>query len=401
MRKIEVQHNRKTYEFLLKSEKRINFLFGGAGSGKSHALAQFFLLEKLYKEHNIRILITRKTRPALKKSCWLLVNDLLVKYDLPGYVINKTDLIITVGDNQMYFTSLDDVEKIKSFEKMNYVWCEEATENTKDDFIQLGLRCRGENPNGTNKLYFSFNPIDEQSFLKEKVENPDKNTAVNHSTYLDNRFAEQDYIDVLTGLEKEDITYYKIYKQGIWASPENIIYKNWDIVEKFPEVCDDIGYGLDFGFNNPTALVKIGFSDNNVYEEEMIYQSKLTNSQLIEEMKILIPKELRDKVIRADSAEPQRIEEISQAAFNIFPCTKGKDSVKIGIDRVKRVLTHITKNSTNIIMEKKGYKWKEDKNGNVLDEPVKFKDHAMDAERYYLGEVPAVEAGIWELGQYQ
>jgi len=52
-------------------------------------------------------------------------------------------------------------------------------------------------------------------------------------------------------------------------------------------------------------------------------------------------------------------------------------------------------------MEKKGYKWKEDKNGNVLDEPVKFNDHAMDAERYYLGEVPAVEAGIWELGQYQ
>jgi len=399
MRRIEVQHNRKTYEFLLQSDKRINLMFGGAGSGKSTSLAQFFLLEKLYKEHNIRILITRKTRPALKKSCWLLMNDLLTKYDLPGHIINKTDLIITVGNNQAFFTSLDDVEKIKSFEKINYIWCEEATENSKDDFIQLGLRCRGANPNGTNKLYFSFNPIDEQSFLKEKVENPDKNTAVNHSTYLDNRFVEQDYIDVLTGLENEDITYYKIYNKGIWASPENIIYKNWDTVEEFPENCDEIGYGLDFGYNHPTVLMKIGMRDNEVYEEELLYQTKLTNTDLIEELKLLIPN--KNKVIIADCSEPQRIQEIANAGFNIFPCTKGKDSVKIGIDRVKRFKIHITKGSVNHIKEKQGYKWKQDKNGNVLDEPVKFKDDSQDAERYYLGEVSMEEPMVIRIGEVQ
>ena len=374
-------------------------MFGGAGSGKSTSLAQFFLLEKLYKEHNIRILITRKTRPALKKSCWLLMNDLLTKYDLPGHIINKTDLIITVGNNQAFFTSLDDVEKIKSFEKINYIWCEEATENSKDDFIQLGLRCRGANPNGTNKLYFSFNPIDEQSFLKEKVENPDKNTAVNHSTYLDNRFVEQDYIDVLTGLENEDITYYKIYNKGIWASPENIIYKNWDTVEEFPENCDEIGYGLDFGYNHPTVLMKIGMRDNEVYEEELLYQTKLTNTDLIEKLKLLIPN--KNKAIIGDCSEPQRIQEIANAGFNIFPCTKGKDSVKIGIDRVKRFKIHITKGSVNHIKEKQGYKWKQDKNGNVLDEPVKFKDDGQDAERYYLGEVPMEEPTTVRIGEVQ
>ena len=32
--------------------------------------------------------------------------------------------------------------------------------------------------------------------------------------------------------------------------------------------------------------------------------------------------------------------------------------------------------------EFKVYKWREDKDGNVFDEPVKFKDHLMDGVRY-------------------
>lgn len=383
--KIEVKHNRKTYSFLEKTKKRVNILYGSAGSGKSWSIAQFLLLEKLYKEHNIRILVTRKTRPALKKSAWLLMNDLIRKHELPGCVINKSDLTLTVGRNQMFFTSIDDPEKLKSFEKINIIWAEEATELTRDDYLQLNIRCRGENKNGINQLFFSFNPVDDQGFLKSITDNPPDNTAVNHSTYLDNPFLEPDYIKELEGLKKIDVTYWKIYGQGIWASPENIIYKNWDLVDEFPESCDETGYGLDFGFNNPTALPKIGERDKEIYIDELIYESKLTNTDLIEKMKPLIPN--KDKEVIADCAEPQRIEEIANAGFNIYPCSKGKGSVKIGIDRVKRLKLHITKRSANIIKEIQGYKWKEDRNGNVLDEPVPFRDHAMDAIRYYLGRV--------------
>jgi len=49
---------------------------------------------------------------------------------------------------------------------------------------------------------------------------------------------------------------------------------------------------------------------------------------------------------------------------------------------VKRYKLHIHKDSVNLIKEFQGYKWKEDKNGNILDEPVKFNDHALDAVRY-------------------
>jgi len=285
----------------------------------------------------------------------------------------------------MFFVPLDDPEKLKSFERINYIWAEEATELTREDYLQLNLRCRGENKNSMNQLFFSFNPIDENSFFKPLTENPPSNVGINHSTYKDNAFLEQAYINELENLEKEDETYYKIYSLGIWATPEHIIYINWDIVDEFPEECDDVGYGLDFGYNNPTALLKIGLKDGEAYLQELIYKTHMTNSDLIEKMKQCIPD--KDKEIKADASEPQRIEEIERAGFNISPASKGKDSVRAGIDRVKRIKLHITRSSVNLIKEIKGYKWKVDRNGNVLDEPVKFRDHLMDAMRYYLGEI--------------
>ncbi len=43
---------------------------------------------------------------------------------------------------------------------------------------------------------------------------------------------------------------------------------------------------------------------------------------------------------------------------------------------------HIHERCINTIKEIQGYKYKEDRNGNVLEEPVKFNDHTMDALRY-------------------
>ena len=42
----------------------------------------------------------------------------------------------------------------------------------------------------------------------------------------------------------------------------------------------------------------------------------------------------------------------------------------------------ITKSSVNLIKEIESYSWKTDLNGNILEEPVKFNDHALDALRY-------------------
>ncbi len=76
-----------------------------------------------------------------------------------------------------------------------------------------------------------------------------------------------------------------------------------------------------------------------------------------------------------------RIEEISRAGFNVYESQK---EVKDGLDFVKRQKLHIHEDSVNLLDEIRGYKYKESRDGIVLEEPVKFRDHLMDSLRYAL-----------------
>ena len=84
----------------------------------------------------------------------------------------------------------------------------------------------------------------------------------------------------------------------------------------------------------------------------------------------------------ADSAEPKSIQEIYNEHFNIKPAQKGADSVKNSIDILKRYKLNVTQRSTNLRKELNSYKWATDKEGKVLNEPVDFNNHAIDALRY-------------------
>ncbi len=361
--------------FVDNRDKEILVSYGGAGSGKSFSTAQHTILRAL-EENNKRILITRKTLPALRVSCLQLIKDLLSEYEIP-YELNKSELEMKVGNNQILFKSLDNPEKIKSSE-FNYIWAEEATELTHQDYLQLRLRLRRKNEL-KNQLIMTLNPIDQFHWIRTQIlDVPNKDVASFQSNYKMNPFLSKEYIEQLEGLAEIDENYYRIYALGEWGVLQNLIYSNWDVVDKTPETYDEIVYGLDFGYNNPTCLVEVRIKENEVWARELVYQSHLTNSDLIEIMKDKIDK---GKAIYADSAEPQRIEEIYQAGFNVYPSEK---NVQFGINRVKQYKLHILEDSVNLIKEIRSYKWKEDKEGRILEEPVKFNDHAMDAMRYAL-----------------
>jgi len=381
----------KFYRFLAGSKKRINLLFGGAGSGKSYAMAQFFI-KKFYEEEDKRFLILRKTLPSLRITAYKLILDLLREYGLP-YSLNKSEMLITYGTNEMLFKSLDDREKIKSYEG-NYVWVEEATEITYEDFLQLNLRLR-RRTDRLNQMYLTFNPISRLHWIyKELVEKKRDDVAILHSTYKDNPFLSEDYIKELEDLKNQDETYYQVYALGEWGVLKNIVYTNYELVDAWPGEFDEVIYGLDFGYNNPTALVEVDIKDREIYLRELLYQTHLTNEDLITRLCELIPK--KDSYIYADPAEPARIEEIQRAGFNVHPADK---SVKDGIDFVKRQRLHILKDSVNLIKEISGYKYKEDKDGNVLEEPVKFRDHLMDAMRYAVyTHLKKESPNIWIIG---
>lgn len=142
---------------------------------------------------------------------------------------------------------------------------------------------------------------------------------------------------------------------------------------------DETIYGLDFGFNNPTALIEVGIKDKNYYLRERLYKSGLTNAALIRQMESLgIPKDCN---LYADSAEPARIKEIEEAGWRIYEAEK---SVSDGIDFCQRQMFKSLPENDNLHKERRAYKWKEDRHGNIIDEPVKFMDHLMDAMRYAI-----------------
>ena len=402
----KVKVSEKPFKWLKANRnERFLYIYGGASSSKSHTVAQYLILEKAYKEKNIGILVVRKTRPAVHTSCWPLIRNWLNKMELP-YTDNKSDLILRMPNGNFFmFDGLDNIFKKKSIEGINYIWIEEAAGKyhdaiiTKKEFLLLDIICRAPNENGINQIFSSFNPVDPvgNKWLFVKTEKKVKEIGgsaflkVNHG---DNPFLQQAEHDRIEALADEDEEYNKIYRLGLWATPTNLIYSKWDVVEELPEQYDDIAWGLDFGYSsNPAALVEIRFCGNDLYEKEHIYETNLTNPQLITKMNEII--ENKNQIVVADCAEPKSITEIRNEGFNIFPCKKGPDSVRHGINTVKRFKVHILSSSENLITEKQGYKWKVDRDEIPLTEPVKFNDHLMDAERYLIQHIKGkVRAGI-------
>jgi phage terminase large subunit len=87
-------------------------------------------------------------------------------------------------------------------------------------------------------------------------------------------------------------------------------------------------------------------------------------------------------VIWCDSASPQNIEELKRNRWNAKPVNK--KSILHGIDLIRRHHIFIEQTSKNILQEFGSYRFKEDKDGNLLDTPEDDNNHTIDSIRYVL-----------------
>ena len=368
---------------LLSDKKRYEVLRGGAGSGKSYSVAQKLIL-RILKGYSTgarhTFLCLRKTLPAARKSILPMFKHIISEWHLENISkLNKTEMTFLFSNgSQIIITGLDDPEKIKSIFGITSIWLEESNEFTKDDFNQLDLRMRGVQKD-YYQIVMSFNPVSKNSWLyTEFFEKTRDNATLHHSTYLDNRFLDDDYKQKLEDLINQDTYYYTVYTLGNWGILEGIIFENWTLVDEMPSGSG--GYAVDFGFNNPSAIVEVRKKDLNIYIKEIFYETKKTNKDLIR----FISKQLPARAILiCDNAEPDRIKEFKDAGIRAVPARKGKSSVLDGIDLLKRHKLHITKDSLNVIKEISGYRWKEKKDIGLTDSPVEVNDHSLDAIRYY------------------
>jgi phage terminase large subunit len=343
------------YRKAYKTKNRYRILYGGAGSGKSHFVAQETILNMLNNKH-MNYLVVRKVGKTLRNSVFRLLTDLINEYDLNGYFnINKTEMSISCLSGAKLITSgLDDVEKLKSITGINRIWIEEASEITEKDFNQLDLRLRGASQ-VKYQMTLTFNPISELHWLKKTffdVGKPD--SYVLKTTYLDNLFLDKEYRRVLNHLKEEDYQYYRIYALGEWGTLGNLIYTNWEKKDLSNMSFDNIFHGVDFGFSNdPTAYVKLHYDKKHktIYILDELYQTDMFIDKLAAELK--------DKVnnyVMCDSSEPRSIEDLRRHGINARAAKKGPDSIEHGIKFLQRHKIIVDSSCINTIKELTSYK---------------------------------------------
>lgn len=382
-------------KYQLTNQNRYQIYYGGSSSGKSYSLAQRTVLDVM-KGRNY--LIVRNTQNTIKRSVFNEVTKAISSFKLGEYfTINKSDFVITCNLNrkQILFAGLDDPEKIKSITPIDGVitdvWVEEATECDYKAVKQLDKRLRGRSK-FKKRLTLSFNPILQDHWLyteyfgiwddsKQYIEKYD--TSILKTTYKDNRFLTPDDI---TALEDEtDPYYYEVYTLGNWGVLGAVIFKNWRIedLREQKKTFDKIRHGLDFGFaEDPNALVDIHYDKSRkrlfIFGEE--YASDLTNDEIAE----LVKPHVGNRVVTCDSSEPKTIKELKLRKINAVGAKKGPGSVEAGIRFLQGLEIIICTSCPNAKMEFSKYKWREDKNGNVLPVPVDKDNHLIDAIRYAL-----------------
>lgn len=346
---------------------RIVISEGSSRSSKTYSMLQWIIIQALQEKGLYSVV--RKTLPALKSSAFRDFLEILRNNNLfnPSN-LNKSELIYKIGNSEIEFFSVDQYEKIKG-RKRDVLFINEANELDYDDFVQLALRTTG-------RIFLDLNPSHDQHHWIEKKVKTRLDVEVLHSTYKENSFLDKNTINEIERLKDTDQNLWRIYGLGVMGVLENLIYNHWKLVDELPE--GETVYGLDFGYNHPTALTKIVFKDDNIYIQEILYESRLTNKDLAARLETLVDK---NTPIYADSEDPSRIAELQEAGFNVIAADKGKGSVKKGIDDIKARGLYITKDSANLLKELRSYKWQE-KNGVPTDEPVKFNDDLCDSARY-------------------
>jgi len=374
------------FRWLLDEIFEIIVLRGGSGSGKSISILQtmvYFILRDFEEPFSHRFLLLRKVRSTLKDSIFLDLNNIFKEWGLERlYNYNKTDKIYTfLNGSVIALGGLDDPMKIKSLSSVDKIFMEEATEFTLEDYRQLSIRMRGVG-NYIYQVYLAFNPISRFNWIYDEFYLPKcpTNTKLHHSTYKSNIYYDERSKKLLESYITKDPQFYKVYTLGEWGIVEGIIYNQYKTINSWSKEITENVYGIDFGYIVPSSIVQVFVQDKDIYVNEKLYKTKLTNSDLIDWIKKnLNPK---DKFY-CDSAEPDRIKEMQNAGINALKAYKGPKSVKDGIDYIKRHNIYVTKYSQNLVKEIEGYKWQDSmRSGENKEQPVKVNDHLMDAMRY-------------------
>lgn len=395
------------YEPLFSTQARYIDLWGGRGRGGSFTATQYFL-HLITQPEYFRGYFMREIAGDVRESLWRDFKDRIEEAELTEqFDLNESTMTAvfrptgnTVLSRGFKKSSGNRTAKLKSLAGATHVIIEEAEEIAEEDFRQLDDTLRTKkseniqiirifNPPSKNhwiwRRWYNLQPAPKEGYY-QAIPKQDPQLLSIHSTYLDNlQNIHKSSLETWSGYEKTDPEYYYTIIQGLISEGvRGRIYKHFQAVKEMPNEYPKF-YGLDWGWNDPVALVECENHNKKIWLKELVYKSGITNEELSNMMADLGIS--RTAPIYADSAEPKDIEQMKRLGWNVKPSVKGNDSVRNGIKFLQQHEVFVTENSLNLWKESENYRWRLDQYKKPTEEPEDKDNHLMDAIRYAMDKI--------------
>ncbi len=376
------------YPYLLDYSTRWEIYYGGAGSGKSYFISQKILVRCI--NESIKVLVCRRFGTTLRNSVFALFKDILNKWKLTPYVkINESDFRIKFPHNgsEIIMIGLDDEQKLLSLANISTVWIEEAFEVEKPKVEQLNLRMRG--AAAQQQIILSYNPISKNHWLYDfTITNPPQSFRYHKSTFRDNPFLNQEYINALEELYIRNPQKALVFCDAEFGvDAEGLVFQNWKVQHfNHEEINGALMIGMDFGYIHDISAIICALlveEEGRIYIYDEFGATGKTNRELAQVIKDM---GISKSIIVADCAEQKSIAEIKAEGINkIKACSKGKDSILHGIQKLQNYQIIIHPKCKGVIEEFENYTWEKDKmSGTYTNKPIDDYNHYIDALRYSL-----------------
>jgi phage terminase large subunit len=345
---------------------------GGQGSSKTYSILQLLYMIAKRSILGLRITIASYALPHLKAGAMADFDRILLSFgENPAQCKQISESIYRVGRSQITFFGIEgNIAKAHGVRR-DILFVNECNRKvTYEVFDQLASRTQG-------TVFVDFNP-DQEFWIYTKVI-PNFRHRLIVSTFMDNPYLpEAELQNILSKRDKAGFeNWWKVYGLGQLGKLEGCIFPNWRYMaegELWPNVPQ--GFGLDFGFNAPDAMVRLAVLEKvkRIYWRECIYKS----GNSFDDLRLLMAQHCKrtDRIV-ADSADARMIKQLRKY-YNVHPTNKAKWTVSEAIKKMQDYEHVVTEDSPNLAKEFNNYIWSDKKAGIPIDD---F-NHLMDAGRY-------------------